>query len=501
MSTLNQLEITPAPVPAYQDEEDIEVIKADVANIRSEFTFEDSKRLLRKADWRLLPILIAIYLCKNMDGNLVSYVKTMNAGEPTNILNSLNITANQFAYASTCFSVTYIVFEVPSNLIIKWSTPRLHFFRILVVWSVVCACTAACTNLAGFLTARAFLGMAEAGLLPGIYWQLTCWYRPDEIALRMASLSVLGQFSGILDSLLTYGLSYIDGRGLASWRWAYIICGLIGIVESVWLFFYFPDFPDSPPSRRQFLTPEEGAFLVARLPPNAARSSDKNFDWPAIRRELKSPLLWGFSFFALCMNSSLYGLSFWLPTIISSFGLTKGPKSQLLNIPSAVVSIISSLSLSWWLDHDTRIPRPLFMLSGATALIGTFLGMIFCKSSGGLYALILLAQAFAALMTCALLPLRSQSLRGATSAAFIMAFQNAWGQIPGLYTAQFFQTKYAPRYAVSYSVSIVFIVGLMSASSFICYFQYDVEKQTREIARLRREEGKKNVVVEEDIKI
>ncbi|WWC71968.1 uncharacterized protein I206_105927 [Kwoniella pini CBS 10737] len=501
MSTLTELDITPAPPLAVGYEEEDDIAKTEVANIRSEFTYDDSKRLLRKADWRLLPLLIAMYLCKNMDGNLVSYVKTMNTGESGNILKSLNITANQFAFAQTCFSVTYIVFEVPSNLIIKWASPRLHFFRILVLWSVVCACTAACTNLAGFLTARAFLGLAEAGLLPGIYWQLTCWYRPDEIALRMASLSVLGQFSGIIDSLFTYGLSYIDGRGLEGWRWAYLICGLIGLLLSVWLFFFFPDFPDSPSSRRQFLTQEEGKFLVARLPPNAARSTDANFDWQAIKRELKSPLLWGFSFFALCMNSSLYGLAFWLPTIINSFGLTKGPKSQLLNIPSAVISIISSLSLSWILDNDTKIPRPIFMLSGATGLIGVFLGMIFCKSSGGLYALILLAQLFASLMTCALLPLRSQSLRGATSAAFIMAFQNAWGQIPGLYTAQFFQTKYAPRYAVSYSISIVFVIALMISVLFIWYFQFNLEKQTREIARLRRKEGKKNIVVEEDVSL
>lgn len=131
----------------------------------------------------------------------------MNAGEPGNILSDLGITSNQYAYASTCFSVTFIAFEIPSNFIVKWSSPRvspsldftskcrrvstadfqLHYFRIVVIWSIITVCTAGCSNLAGFLTCRgaswlylwrkgntnetALLGAAEAGLYPGMLWQ------------------------------------------------------------------------------------------------------------------------------------------------------------------------------------------------------------------------------------------------------------------------------------------------------------------------------------------
>ncbi|RSH84130.1 uncharacterized protein EHS24_005633 [Apiotrichum porosum] len=469
---------------------------------RNLFTYQQGKQLLRRADWHILPILILLYLSKNMDGNLVSYVKTINTTSESNILAALNITSNQYAYAATCFSVTFVLFEVPSNFLIKWSTPRLHFFRIVVAWSIITACTAAVSNLAGFLTARAFLGMAEAGLYPGMLWQLTFWYRPDEIAVRMTALGVLGQFSGILDSLLTYGISYIDGRGgLDGWRWAFLIVGLIGLFESVLVWFWYPDFPDSPPSRRQFLTPEEGAFLVARLPPNSARSSDSNFDWAAVRRELKSPLLWGFSFSQMCTNSALYGLSFWLPTIITSFGLTQGPKSQLLVIPSAVVYIVTAILLAWFLDNDTRVPRPLLAFTGCFALIGIYVGMIVCKSKPGLYVLIIFAQAAGALIFAPLLPLRAQSLRGSSSAAFAFAFQNSCGQIPGLYTAQFFQSKYAPRYAVPFGICIAFTGAVFIANAWIWYWQYDLEKETRRVARARRAAGKsEGVVVVEEVK-
>lgn len=78
---------------------------------------------------------------------------------------------------------------------------------------------------------------------------------------------------------------------IAGWRWCFIICGLLGLIVSALIFFLLPDWPDSPPSRRQFLSQEEGAFMASRLPPGAASSHDLNFDWLAIKEELKSPLL------------------------------------------------------------------------------------------------------------------------------------------------------------------------------------------------------------------
>lgn len=86
---------------------------------------------------------------------------------------------------------------------------------------------------------------------------------------------------------------FISGKGgLAGWQWAFIITGCLGLVFSSVIFMFLPDWPDSPQTRfRSVLTEEEGRFMVARLPPTTSRSSDENFDWAAIRRELRSPLL------------------------------------------------------------------------------------------------------------------------------------------------------------------------------------------------------------------
>lgn len=205
--------------------------------------------------------------------------------------------------------------------------------------------------------------------------------------------------------------AYINGRGgISGWQWAYLIIGLIGFVDAALVYFFLPDYPDSPPSTRQFLTQDEGAFLVARLPPSSSRSSDADFDWRAVRRELKTPHLcgWtsslaqgdlgpadfpgGFALFQLSANSALYGVQFWLPSIIASFNLSKGPKTQLLVIPPAVVYIGASILFAWFIDTDTRVPRPLLAFAGAISLVGFYVGMIVCKSSAGLYVLIIVSR-------------------------------------------------------------------------------------------------------------
>ncbi|RSH80782.1 hypothetical protein EHS25_007118 [Saitozyma podzolica] len=366
-------------------------VEGDTAELRSRFTYEDAERLKRKADVRLLVLLSLCYLCKNIDNNVISFVPTLNKGKPTNFYNMVNISTDNFSYASTVYTACFMLAEIPSNITIKWATPRLHFSRIILLWGITCACTAAVSNAGGLFACRALLGLFEGGLWPGILYQLTCWYRPDELAVRATFLITLAQFANIIVAVLTYGLSFIDGRGMAAWQWSFVICGLFAVLLSVAVFFLLPDWPDSPPSFRQFLTPEEGAFMVARLPPGASRSTDSNFDWAAIKKDCKGGLVWSFGLMQMFFGIGTVGMSFWLPTIVSGFGLTgtSVSASTLLLIPPAVLYIITSVGFGYYLDRQTAVPKPAFMLGAVVVMIGLFFGLIFCQSPIGLYVLIM----------------------------------------------------------------------------------------------------------------
>ncbi|KAK0482181.1 MFS general substrate transporter [Armillaria novae-zelandiae] len=475
--------------------EDPVVLKDE--QVLSQYTFAETKKILQRVDLHLLPLLMLAYLLKNLDSNIVSYVKTINTGKATNILKELHMTTDEYGYLSTIFTCTFLAFEVPSNLILKWSTPRLHFCRIIFFWSVVACCHAAAKNKGGLYAARAFLGAFEAGLFPGILLQMTFWYRPDELAFRMAMITILGQFSNILDALIAYGLAYIDGRhGLSGWQWAFIIVGCLGFVLTAFIFLFLPDYPDSPQGRRQFLTQEEGKFIVDRLPPNSPRQSDANFNWADVRAACKDPLTYGFSFILLCQQTGIAGYTFWLPSIIAGYGFTTTTNAQLLNIPPAVIYIISALSFAWISDHSFRIPRPVYMLVSLVLLIGTFIGLAVCRNNAGLLTLILLTAIPYAAYQVMIFPWRSQSTKGSSYASFAFAFQNSVGQIASIFAAQIFQSKYAPRYTIPYIVCIVFFALALLAVLFTWYFSYGTEKQNRRLAKERRVAGKvENIVV------
>ncbi|KAK0219920.1 MFS general substrate transporter [Armillaria fumosa] len=447
--------------------EDPVVLKDE--QVLSQYTFAETKKILRRVDLHLLPLLMLAYLLKNLDSNIVSYVKTINTGKSTNILKELHMTTNEYGYLSTIFTCTFLAFEVPSNLILKWSTPRLHFCRIIFFWSVVACCHAAAKNKGGLYAARAFLGAFEAGLFPGILLQMTFWYRPDELAFRMAMITILGQFSNILDALIAYGLAYIDGRhGLSGWQWAFIIVGCLGFVLTAFIFLFLPDYPDSLQGRRQFLTQEEG------------------------KAACKDPLTYGFSFILLCQQTGIAGYTFWLPSIIADYGFTTTANAQLLNIPPAVIYIVSALSFAC---KVFKIPRPVYMLVSLVFLIGTFIGLAVCRNNSGLLTLILLTAIPYAAYQVMIFPWRSQSIKGSSYASFAFAFQNSVGQIASIFAAQIFQSKYAPRYTIPYIVCIVFFALALLAVLFTWYFSYDTEKQNRHLAKERRMPGEVGNIV------
>lgn len=116
---------------------------------RTNFSYSEGQKILRRIDWHLVPILCLAYFMKGLDGAAVSYVKTMNPGKATNILAQLGMSSNDYSYNSTVYTVFVALFEIPSTLLMKKSTPRLHYCRILFFWSIAQACQAAAKNKAG----------------------------------------------------------------------------------------------------------------------------------------------------------------------------------------------------------------------------------------------------------------------------------------------------------------------------------------------------------------
>ncbi|WWC93883.1 hypothetical protein V866_000720 [Kwoniella sp. B9012] len=464
---------------------------------RTLFSYSEGQKILRKVDLRLMPFLLLTYILRGMDGGAISYVKTMNKGSPTNILNQLHMSSNQYSYASTTFTLFYALGELPSNLLFKRTTPRWHYMRIVALWSIAAICHAAAFNAAGLLTARAFLGLFEAGMAPGAYLHLTYYYRPDEIGPRIAAISAMFNFCNIFVALETYGLSYIDGHGkLGGWQWTYIINGLLGLVLLAILYFWMPDFPEDC----KWLTPQEQQWIVGRLPAGSSRSNDKNFDFKELKDAFKDPINLTFATMIVIYNTGNLGMTFWLPTIISNLGFSSTASAQLLNIPPAALYWIGGIGGNMLADRLTMIPRPLYLLTTLSIYTAGMFCLAYVRSIGALYAIICVMQVFASASYQSFIPWRCQSLKGTTDAAFAMAWLTGAGQVAGLWSAQIFRSQYGPRYSIPFIVCAALTIGAMGMVVVNWFMTYTSEKETRRIMALRRKVGKeRDEVLQDDV--
>lgn len=165
--------------------EDIAGYDAERMKARTLLTFQEEKKLLRRIDWHIMPWVSIVFLLKNVDYSNAANARIMNGGTSQNILTQLQISSDDFNWVSTIYYLPYIIAEAPSNLFVKRLLPSRWQSRIVVSWGLVLACHAAVTSGAGLYAARFFLGLAEAGMFPGVILQMTYWYRPDEMSLRL----------------------------------------------------------------------------------------------------------------------------------------------------------------------------------------------------------------------------------------------------------------------------------------------------------------------------
>jgi len=203
---------------------------------------------IRKAKFRLMPLILLMYLLAFIDrSNIGMAALTMNQ--------SLGLTPEHFGFAVGIFSFGYILFEIPSNVLLERYGARFWLARIMITWGIISMAMAFAQGVVTLSILRFLLGVAEAGLAPGIVFYLTTWFPKKELA-KVFSIYYLGvplaaiianPISGyILDNFHNVG-------GLESWQWLFLIEGCPPVILSVIVFLYLTD----NPSKASWLKPEE----------------------------------------------------------------------------------------------------------------------------------------------------------------------------------------------------------------------------------------------------
>ena len=290
-------------------------------------TFEEAT--YRKVAWRLTPLLMLSYVVAYLDRVNVGFAKLGMSAD-------LGLSDAVYGFGAGIFFIGYFIFEVPSNVILHRVGARVWIARIMVTWGIVSMLTMFVTTPTMFYVMRFLLGLAEAGFFPGIILYLTYWYpahrRGRMTTWFMTAIAISGVVGGPISG---YILKSFDGaNGWHGWQWLFLLEGIPSIIVGILVFIVL----DDRISKAKWLTKEERELLERNIAAEDATKEDH-----AIGKVMLSPrvLMMSLIYFSFVMG--LYGVSFWLPTIIKATGVTDAFTIGLLSaIPfaAAVVAMV-----------------------------------------------------------------------------------------------------------------------------------------------------------------
>jgi MFS transporter, ACS family, tartrate transporter len=278
----------------------------------------------------------------------------------------LGISDRQFGLVAGIFFFGYFIFEVPSNLLLHKIGARIWIARILITWGILATLTGFVYTVRQLYALRFFLGLAEAGYLPGIVLYLTYWFRRSEqaraVALFLTGLPVTSIVGAPLSGLI---LDHVHWLGINSWRWLVILEGIPAIVCGFLTYFLLP----SRPAEAKFLSPQEKAWIQADLLQEQKQKLDAH-KFSALQA-MTDGRVWCLSLIHFGMLSGLYTLSFWVPSLVKSFSnrYSNTVVGFLLMIPH-LVGLVGMILISRSSDRllERRYHVAVLAVLGAVAL-------------------------------------------------------------------------------------------------------------------------------------
>ena len=298
-------------------------------------TFEEA--VYRKVGWRLIPFLMLCYVVAYLDRVNVGFAKLQ-------MLKDLNFSETIYGFGAGIFFIGYFIFEVPSNILLHKIGARVWIARIMITWGILSACMMFVSSPMMFYVVRFLLGIAEAGFFPGIILYLTYWYpaerRARATALFLAAIAISGVIGGPLSGWILKDLA--GSNGWAGWQWMFLLEGLPSIVVGILVLFYL----DDRIAHAKWLAPEEKALLARNIESDNVHKVEES-----VGRILTQPRVWlmGLIYFSFVMG--LYGMSFWLPTIIKQTGVTDALSIGLLSAIPWAFSVVAMIVVSRHADR------------------------------------------------------------------------------------------------------------------------------------------------------
>ncbi|KAI9739608.1 MAG: hypothetical protein M1834_006326 [Cirrosporium novae-zelandiae] len=415
------------------------------------------KKLMTRVDLRIIPFLSIMYLLAFLDRTNIANAKIYNMVE------DLNLNGTKYNTALTIFFIPYILFEIPSNILLKKLRPHIWLSICLFLFGLITVCQGLVQSYSGLLATRFFLGLAETGMFPGCFYLIGMWYKRSEAQRRysffFSSTTLAGAFGGLLAS----AIGEMDGlRGYSGWRWIFILEGTLTCVVGIIFFFLLPDFVEDA----KWLSEPERQYIKARLVSEQGKSGvEYHFGVADVLAVFKDPkiIIGGFMYFGLIVPA--YGYAYFAPGIIKGYGYST-VSTQLHSVPPWAAAFVFAMVIAY-ISDKTRHRFAFTILPICVALAGFGILINVHHNTRLEYGALFLATMGCYSAMPVIVCWFNMNLGGHLRRSVGSAWQVSFGNIGGIIATYAFLSKDAPYYRPGYIICISFLC--LSVISCVVY--------------------------------
>ncbi|KAM0811755.1 putative MFS general substrate transporter-2 [Seiridium cardinale] len=397
---------------------------------------EESRRICRKVDFILMPLLFITYTLNFMDKQAISY--SANFGVKTDN----HLTGDQYSWASgSIFYLAYLFAQPVMSRALQYF-PIGRFVSIMVIiWGILLMCTAASRSFGALMTVRFLLGAVESCINPAFVLITSQWYTRSEQPARVSYWFIGNAIGQIIGGVIGYGIGHISYSAAGNWIWYFIIFGAITLIYGIVLLFLLPD----SPMTAKWLSDKDREIAILRTVENRTGFVNHKWKWHQFREAILDPKT-AFLFAIALLNTIPAGaISSYGSIVIKGFGYSS-LNTTLLNMPQGAIQLVSLLFSGWFVSKFPNTRCWMMSLSQIPGLIGGILLYVLPSTNrggklGSFYLLSTHSVGFSILMSMLTANYAGFTKKSTASALIFMGW--CAGQI---IAPQLFEDNEAPEY-------------------------------------------------------
>jgi len=392
-------------------------------------------RIIRRADWRILPLLGLLYSIALIDRTNLAVARI--SGMDTDL--KLRV-GERYSIASMIYFPPYIILQLPSNIVLRWLGAQLWLTICVVGWGAAQIGMAFVPNWGLLCVTRVLLGVFEAGFFPALAFIIQTWYKRDEVQKRLAGFYLISIIFGGFSAILAYAFQLLRGRaGLNGWQWIFLIEGIITVAVGLLTWLFVPDFPD----KNRFLNAADTKMVMDRVEQDRGDSVPDAMNWGVIGKHMSDPFLWSFALMFMASTMPAYAIGFFITTLLIGMGFNL-KEALLLVAPPYIAAAMSCFFFAWLADKTKQ--RALWLaVQNCICIIGLMV-TAYAGPSGARYFGVFLINMGASGCVPGVLAYNANNVTSHSKRSVSTAIIIAFGGIGGIFATLVYREKDANRY-------------------------------------------------------